>query len=206
MSQKAAIPDDDFKQYLEVLLGDRNDEKVMELMSKGPTRKKHKVDQTQGINYNRFAAQIAASHRKTCENWVDINGIPLQEEEQPSSNWGDVLYSAEKPDLQNIRLRDSDQFVAGGFYRNLEAWDRILVDHPQKDTIGDWIRNKIEISKFPRHFKGSYKGQHYCSDFPPSKQFSNHASCKAISDFVSKEILKRLTTDALRVWGQAGDG
>lgn len=34
MSQKAAIPDDDFKQYLEVLLGDRNDEMVMELMSK----------------------------------------------------------------------------------------------------------------------------------------------------------------------------
>lgn len=34
MSQKAAIPDDDFKQYLEVLLGNKDDEKVMELMSK----------------------------------------------------------------------------------------------------------------------------------------------------------------------------
>ena len=34
MSQKAAIPDDNFKQYLEVLLGNKDDEKVMELMSK----------------------------------------------------------------------------------------------------------------------------------------------------------------------------
>lgn len=34
MSQKAAIQDDDFKQYLEVLLGNKDDEKVMELVSK----------------------------------------------------------------------------------------------------------------------------------------------------------------------------
>ena len=33
MSQKAAISDDDFKQYLEALLGNKDDEKVMELMS-----------------------------------------------------------------------------------------------------------------------------------------------------------------------------
>ena len=39
----------------------------------------------------------------------------------------------------------------------------------------------------------------------PSKQFSNHASCKALSDFVSQEILKRLTTGVLRVWGRVGD-
>ena len=32
MSQKAAVPDDDFKQYLEVLLGNKDDKKVMELM------------------------------------------------------------------------------------------------------------------------------------------------------------------------------
>ena len=33
MSQKPVIPDDDLKQYLEVLLGNKDDEKVMELMS-----------------------------------------------------------------------------------------------------------------------------------------------------------------------------
>ena len=34
MSQKSAFPDDDFKQYLEVLLRNKDDEKVMELISK----------------------------------------------------------------------------------------------------------------------------------------------------------------------------
>lgn len=34
MPLKATIPDDDFKRYLEVLLGNKDDEKVMELMSK----------------------------------------------------------------------------------------------------------------------------------------------------------------------------
>lgn len=34
MSQKADISDDDFKRYLEVLLGNKDDEKVMGLMSK----------------------------------------------------------------------------------------------------------------------------------------------------------------------------
>ena len=152
-----------------------------------------------------FASQLAALHPRTCENWVDINGIPIQEQRRLTSSWEDVLYSEGKPDLQNIRLRGPDQFVAVGHHRNPEAWDRILVDHPQKHTIGDWVRNKIEISNFTRHFKGSFKGQYYCSVFPPSKQFSNHASCKAFSDFVSKEILKRLTTGALRVWGRVGD-
>lgn len=54
-------------------------------------------------------------------------------------------------------------------------------------------------------FAVSFEGQHYCSDFLPSKQFSNHASCKAFTDFVSEEILKRLTVSALRVWGRVGD-
>ena len=37
MSKKAAIPDDDFKEYLEVLLGNKDKEKVMELLSKAET-------------------------------------------------------------------------------------------------------------------------------------------------------------------------
>ena len=77
-----------------------------------------------------FAAQLAASHPRICENLVGINGIPIQEEKQLTSSWEDVLHSEGKPDLQSIRLRDPDQFVAGGLHRNPEAWDRIVVDHP----------------------------------------------------------------------------
>ena len=36
----------------------------------GPARKKQRVVQTQGNNYNLFASQLAALHTRTCENWV----------------------------------------------------------------------------------------------------------------------------------------
>lgn len=87
----------------------------------GPARKKQRVVQTQGNNYNLFASQLASLDSRTCENWVDINGIPIQEEKQLTSGWEDVLYSKEKPDQQNICLRDPDQFVAGGLHRNPES-------------------------------------------------------------------------------------
>lgn len=87
----------------------------------GPCAKEAKSCQTQGNNYNLFASQLASLDFRTCENWVDINGIPIQEEKQLTSGWEDVLYSEEKPDLQNICLRDPDQFVAGGLHRNPES-------------------------------------------------------------------------------------
>ena len=57
-------------------------------------------DSPRGNNYNWFAAQLAALHANTCENWVDINGIPIQEEERLTSSWEDVLYSEEEPGLK----------------------------------------------------------------------------------------------------------
>jgi len=77
-----------------------------------------------------FSAQLTASHLRTCENWVDINGIPIQEKNQLPSSWEDVLYSEKKTDLQNVSLGDPDKFIAGGLHRNPEAWERILIDHP----------------------------------------------------------------------------
>ena len=67
-------------------------------------RKKQRVVQTQGNNYNLFASQLAALHPRTCENWVDINGIPTREGRRLTSSWEGVLYSEGKPDLQNILL------------------------------------------------------------------------------------------------------
>ena len=66
--------------------------------------------------------QLAASHPRTCENWVDINEIPIQKEKQLTNSWEDVLYSEEKPDLQNIRLGDPDQFVAVSSTGILKLW------------------------------------------------------------------------------------
>lgn len=57
--------------------------------------------------------------------------------------------------------------------------------------ILDWIKNKIDITHFCQYFKGAFKGPSYDSDFPPPKQFRNHASCSKFTRFVSEENLKR---------------
>ena len=55
-----------------------------------------------------------------------------------------------------------------------------------------------------RPFKGVFKKTLYDSNFPPSKCFPNHPSCRQHSEFVSQEILNRVSTGALRVWGKVG--
>lgn len=63
----------------------------------------------------------------------------------------------------------------------------------------------MDITHFCQYFKGAFKGSSYDSDFPPPKQFRNHASCSKFTRFVSEEILKRVpTTGAIRVWGKVG--
>lgn len=103
-----------------------------------------------------------------------------------------------------MSLRNPDCFVAGGIHTNPNAWERILLGHPLSEMIFDWIQNKVDIWKFGQPFKGVFKKIWYDSDFPPSKCFSNHPSCRQHSEFVSQEILKRLSTGALRVWGKVG--
>ena len=62
-----------------------------------------------------FAAQLAALHLNTCENWVDINGIPIQEEERLTSSWEDVLCSEEEPDLKTVVLEIQTSLLRVGF-------------------------------------------------------------------------------------------
>ena len=76
---------------------------------------------------------------------------------------------------------------------------------PRRSQSGTGFESRLTFQNSLKHFKDFYKGQQYFSDFPPSKQFANHPSCKAFPDFVFKEILKRLTTGALRVWGEASN-
>lgn len=116
----------------------------------GPCAKEAKSCQTQGNNYNLFASQLASLDFRTCENWVDINGIPIQEEKQLTSGWEDVLYSEES---KTFALEIRISLLRVGSTGILKVWERTLVDYPQKHTIWQWVRNKIEISNFSRHFK-----------------------------------------------------
>ena len=151
-----------------------------------------------------FASWLVATQPRSVQTWVDVNGVPDQGGEQNKAPWKDVFLSEIAPDLKRLCLRDPEKFIAGGIHGNPDAWEVILKDHPSADMILDWIKNKIDITHFCQHFKGVYKGSSYNSDFPPSKLFCNHASCTKFTSFVSEEILKRVMTGAIRVWGKVG--
>ena len=53
-------------------------------------------------------------------------------------------------------------------------------------------------------FSGVFKRARYSSDLPPQKQFPNHESCRKFSDFISREIINRISTGAFRLWGEVG--
>ena len=118
----------------------------------------------------------------------------------------EVLESEDSPDLLLLRLKNPDNFIAGGLHENLREWEEILTDHPMKERILKWLRHGVDVEEFSQHFCGRFKKQHYDSERPPRKIFPNHQSCKKHETFVSSEILKRVTTGALLVWGKVEDG
>ena len=67
-----------------------------------------------------------------------------------------------------------------------------------------WIRNKVDIFEFRESFSRVYKNSQYFSDLPPAKRFPNYGSCNKFRDFIFEEILKRVSSGAVRVWGGVG--
>lgn len=92
--------------------------------------------------------------------------------------WKDIFLSGNAPDLKGLRLRNPGKFIACGVHENPEAWEVILKDHPSAEMILDLVKNKIDITHFCQYFKSAFKESSYDSDFPPPKQFRNHASCR----------------------------
>ena len=102
----------------------------------------------------------------------------------------DMLMSGVEPQLGTLKLRDPDEFIAGGLHTNPNAWELILSHHPLAQEILGWIRHKVDILHFSQPFSGLYKRLHYCSDRPLARHFVNHASCKRFSEFVSWKLRK----------------
>ena len=72
--------------------------------------------------------------------------------------------------LGTLRLRDPDEFIAGGLRTNPNAWKLILRHHPLAQEILGGIRHRVDILHFSQPFSGSYKGVHYCSDRPLARR------------------------------------
>jgi len=133
-----------------------------------------------------------------------MDGVPVQEGQPCALDVSSILSASQDPQLASVSLRDPTHFIAGGIHTNPDAWEKILVGHPSADVLRDWIWNKIDVWKFGQPFKGVFKKIPYDCNFPPSRCLPNHASCRQHSDFVSREIIRRLTTGAIRIWGEVG--
>ena len=68
-------------------------------------------------------------------------------------------------------------------------------------TVLNWIKNGVDIYDFLQPFKGSFKGENFNHDVPPSRQFDNNASCRGFESFVNDTIAEGLASGAISVWG-----
>ena len=62
----------------------------------------------------------------------------------------------------------------------------------------------MHVKEFIKPFKGRFKGSSYDSRVPPRKHLQNHHSCKLSTKFISKTLVERVRTGAVRVWGRVG--
>ena len=93
------------------------------------------------------------------------------------------------PEVRCSHLEKSRILYSWGLQHSLEAWDLLLQEHSLRDSISDWIKNKVDIFKFSQPFTGVYKKVRYSSILPPQKQFRNHVSCKNFNEFISNEVI-----------------
>ena len=85
--------------------------------------------------------------------WVNVDGVSDWEGTQELKvHWKDVLMSGVEPQLGTLRLRDPNEFIAGGLHTNPNAWELVLSHHPLAEEILGWIRQKVDILHFSQPF------------------------------------------------------
>ena len=63
-------------------------------------------------------------------------------------------------DISELLFRDPNCFRVGELHNHFEYWQYIERESPspQQAQILGWIRDKVSIQSFFKHFKGSFKG------------------------------------------------
>lgn len=106
----------------------------------------------------------------------------------------------------DLVFRDPDNFRAGELHAHSAQWSSMIGKHPnaQQSQVLEWITGKVSIFPYFRHFSGSFKGEHYDSDRPTTKVFSNNISCQPFADFIRRTLFDRLANGAISLWGRVG--
>ena len=92
--------------------------------------------------------------------------------------------------LTDLVFRDPDNFKAGELHNNYMYWEEIShrAPSPKHEEVLGWIRDKVSIAPYFRHFKGDFKGTSYDAGRPPAKTFKNNTSFKPFTQFVQKTL------------------
>ena len=72
-----------------------------------------------------------------------------------------VLQGKSLADMSRLVFRDPNHFRAGELHRHTPQWLWLLDDlnDDRFSEVRDWITNGVDVTKFFRLFKGSYKGK-----------------------------------------------
>ena len=110
----------------------------------------------------------------------------------------------EKGNMNDLLFTDPSSLRAGEIHKHIPVWGRILENNPFKEQILQWLQYGVDVKKFIKPFKGTFKGSKDDSRFPPRKHLKIHQSCKLFTEFISKTLVERVRTVAVSVWGRVG--
>ena len=145
--------------------------------------------------------------------WVDSRGNPVTVSRGMAANGvlEDKAKQIERGEvIGNVRelvFRDSNYFRAGELRSNATYWEEIARRNPlsgQNEILG-WIRERVSIFPYFKHFSGQFKGEKFDSDRHPRKAFKHNASCKPVVSFIQKTLMDRLRTRAISWLGRVGE-
>ena len=109
--------------------------------------------------------------------------------------------------MSRLVFRDPNQLRAGELHRHTPQWLSLIDDlnDDRFSEVRDWITNGVDVTKFLRPFKGSYKGKNYECSIPSRCVLPNHISCKPFTSFISNTLMDRLRSGAISLLGKVGE-
>ena len=117
----------------------------------------------------------------------------------------EVILGSSEPDIQRLRFRDPNCFVAGSLNGNPERWQELLDSSTEGQIICSWLKHGVQIPDFFRPFKGVYRNRSYDLDEPPDMYFANAPVCRDFVPFINETIIKRLTEGSVERLGRTND-
>jgi hypothetical protein len=137
--------------------------------------------------------------------WTDRHGNPADPpnyDKLPDPH--EVLKGEVLPNLDMIRFKSSETFVAGGLMESYGTWKGMFGGMEGFPEVAKWLNEAIDLYNFFIHFTGNYKGRKFNSTVPPCMYFQNAPNCVEHKEFVEEAIVKGLRNGAMRCVGKMG--